>query len=51
MAVVNPEGTVVHNRVIRAGPRIYSLWVINTSGKFVMDKKNVNKFFDSFLIH
>ncbi len=51
MAVVNSEGTVVFNRVIRAGPRLYSLWVVNTSGKFVVDKKNAGKFFNSFSLH
>jgi len=51
MAVVNTEGTVVYNRVIRAGPRFYSLWVINASGRFVADKKNARKFFDSFSLH
>ena len=51
MTVVNSGGRVAFNRVIRAGPRIYSLWVVNTSGKFVVDKTNVSKFFDSFSLH
>jgi hypothetical protein len=44
-------GTVVYNRVIRAGPRIYSLWVIDGSGRFAVDKKDVGKFFNSFSLH
>jgi hypothetical protein len=48
---VNVEGTVAHNRIIRVGSRIYSLWVIDASGRFAVDKKNISKFFASFSPH
>jgi len=51
MMTINAEGTVVHNRVIRVGSRIYSLWVIDGSGRFAVDKKNITKFFSSFSLH
>lgn len=51
IVTVNAEGTVAHNRVIRVGPRIYSLWVIDASGRFAVDKKNTSKFFASFSLH
>jgi hypothetical protein len=51
IVTVNAEGTVVHNRVIRADQRIYSLEVIDVSGRFTVDKKNISRFFSSFSLH
>ncbi len=51
IVTVNVEGTVVHNRVIRVGSRIYSLLVIDGTGRFAADKKNISKFFGSFSLH
>jgi len=51
IVTVNAEGTVVDNRVVRVGSRIYSLWVIDGSGRFAVDKKNTSKFFASFSLH
>lgn len=48
IVTVNPEGTVVHDRVIRVRSRIYSLWVIDGSGRFAVDQRNISKFLDSF---
>lgn len=50
IVTVNPEGTVVHDRVIRVGSRIYSLWVIDGSGRFAIDQKNVSRFLESFTL-
>lgn len=51
MVTVNSGGTIVHNRVIRVGSRIYSLWVIDVSRRFATDKKDISKFFGSFSLH
>jgi len=51
IVTINAEGTAVHNRVIRVGSRIYSLWVIDASGGFAMDRKNISRFFGSFSLH
>lgn len=51
MVTMNAEGTVVQNRVIRVGSRTYSLWVIDGTGRFAIDKKNIAKFFASFSLH
>jgi hypothetical protein len=46
--VISRNGVLVENRLIRVGPRIYSLWVLDTSG--YRDRKNIKRFFDSFVI-
>jgi len=47
--VLSENGLAVDNRVIRVGPRLYSLWALDSSGRF--DRKNVTTFFDSFSVH
>jgi hypothetical protein len=42
------EKPAFDNRIVVVGPRIYSLVVVDTSGKH--DRKNVKKFFDSFTL-
>jgi len=48
--VLSPE-SIVYHRVIRAGPRIYCLWVVDTSRTFVPEQTNAKQFFDSFSLH
>jgi hypothetical protein len=47
IVVLSPEA-IVYNRVIRAGPRMYSLWVVDTSRTFVAEQGNAKQFLDSF---
>jgi hypothetical protein len=46
--VLSQNGMLVENRVVRVGPRIYSLWVVDLTG--YRDKKNIKRFFESFVI-
>lgn len=43
---VGNGGLAVANRVVRVGPRMYSLWVIEPAGH--RDAASVKRFFDSF---
>jgi len=47
--LLSEDRLAVDNRVIRVGPRLYSLWVVDSSGRF--DRKNVKTFFNSFSVH
>lgn len=47
--VLAPNGLVVVNRVIRVGPRLYSLWVLDSTTH--PDIGNAHKFFSSFSLH
>ncbi len=44
-----PNGLVVVNRVIRVGPRLYSLWFLDSTAH--PDMANAHKFFGSFCVH
>jgi hypothetical protein len=47
--VFAPDHLVVDNLVVWVGPRLYSLWVLDSSGR--LDISNVKKFFASLSIH
>jgi hypothetical protein len=47
--VLAPNGLVVANRVIRVGPRIYSVWVVDSTGH--LDSGNIQKFLGSLSFH
>lgn len=47
--VFAPNRLVVQNLVVRVGPRLYSLWVLDSTGR--LDTSNVKKFFASFSLH
>jgi hypothetical protein len=47
--VLSSGGFIVHDRTIRAGPRIYSVWVFDSSGN--RDPNNAYKFFDSLVLN
>ena len=47
--VLAPNGLVVENRVIRVGPRLYSVWVLDSTGH--RDRGNIQKFFGSLSFH
>jgi hypothetical protein len=47
--VFAPNHLVVENLVVRVGPRLYSLWVLDSSGR--LDMSNVKKFFASLSLH
>jgi len=47
--VFAPNGLVVANRVIRVGPRLYSLWVLDSTASH-LDITSARRFFSSFSV-
>jgi hypothetical protein len=47
--VFAPNRLVVENLVVRVGPRLYSLWVLDSTGR--LDMSNIKKFFASLSLH
>jgi hypothetical protein len=48
-AVLAGNGLIVENRVIRVDSRLYSLWVLDSSGH--LDTGSIRKFFSSLSLH